>query len=331
MKKHGILIVVYLFLIAPSVLAQVNDDLVQERQRREQEKNRAREREIQKLARTPSVTANQRGEKSPAVTSLERDRERKRIERQKAIDEEKKRIAALRAPSFEDIAKYKEFLKQSKTGLFRLFPDFGCEAKNVVRADGDCADAVPISSAYSFRQRDYVNYDFLDIRLKDGNLITDGFLSQEIIVSLGDVPLENLSLASYGMKFLSDFKPEQKIQEAKKQFKQIAETITLDGHHYGKSVKADLNKTYAVRIIAYRNDDKKIARLSPDTLSIEEKKFWDLEDDTRIDLIIAFRIVRQDEDGNATILWKELNRRPAPRISFQKDEKLSDINTEKSF
>ena len=248
--------------------------------------------------------------------------------------EQKEKILALRAPYPEDLAKYKEFLKQPKTGLFRLFPDFGCESKNLVRVNNDCANAVSFSSAYSFRQKDYVgsigerNYDdanFLDIRLKDGNLIADGFLSQEILVSLGDVPLEGVSPASRGIKFLADFKPETTIQAAKKQFKQIASVVETNGLRYGKTARADSNTTYAARIIAYRNGGKKIDAFSPPRLTEDERRFWNLQKDKRMDLTIAFRIVRKDADGNATILWKELARQDAPKLIFTKNEELTDI------
>ena len=264
---------------------------------------------------------------SNEVDEIRRDT-KKSAEAKKSIEarrEQAKRINALRAPNPIDLEKYEEFLMQPNTGLFRLFPDLDCETKNVVRVDGDCENAVLFSSAYSFRQKDYVGTDFLDVRLKDGNLIADGFLSQEILLWLGDVSLENVSLKSSGIKFLSEFKPEPKIQEAKKQFRKIAKTIESEGHKYGKSAKIYVNNTYAARIVAYRNDDKKIASLSYDKMSVNEKKFWDLKEDKRVDLTIAFRVVRQDENGSITILWKELNRQKAPKITFAKTDKLTDI------
>lgn len=285
--------------------------------RRNQEKERIAREMLTHLGKRDAFEESRKERK--AINQRARNEESRR-----EIREEKKRIALLRDPSPEDFTKYKEFLKQPKTGLFRLFPDLGCDSKNLVRVDGDCANAVTSSWAYSFRRKDYIP-DFLDITLKDGNLIADGFLSQEILVSLGNMPLENVSLTSKGMKFLVEFKPETRIKDASRQFKEIAKTIDSVGFRYGKNLRADLNTTYGARIVAYRNDDKKIARISYYSMSADERKFLGLEDDKRVDLTIAFRIVRKDADENITILWKELAQQNAPKIVFAKNEKLSDI------
>jgi hypothetical protein len=311
---------IYVLCAAVTVFGQYNPnpDQQQKAERRKQQRDL-------ESNRGTFDAANRRNE--DAVDSVRRQsriREESDSARN-AIREEKKRIDALRAPDAEDSAKYKKFLKQSKTGLFRLFPDLGCEEKNLVRVDGDCATAVLSSSAYSFRRKNYVTNDFLDLRFKDGNLIADGFLSQEILVSLGDVALENVSSVTNGIQFLSDFNPEPKTEDAKRQYREITQTIESGGCRYGKTAKAAIATTYAVRIVAYRNDNERSARFSSFAMSADEKKFWDLEDDKRVDLIIAFRIVRQDETGSLTILWKELSRREAPQIVFAKKERLSDL------
>jgi len=149
--------------------------------------------------------------------------------------EQRAAIKKILTPNSEDTEKYKNFLRQSNTGLFRLFPDFGCESNGVLRVDGDCANLVPGSWFYSFRQKDYSKDTFYDIRMKDGNLITDGFLSQGILAALGDVPLENVSLADGGLKFLVDFKPKINSQEVKEQFLQIATGMQSDGYKYSKA------------------------------------------------------------------------------------------------
>jgi hypothetical protein len=320
MYKYLLVASIYALLAPLMIFGQYapNPDQQQKAERRKQQRD---------LESNRGIFNSTNKQNEDAVNSA-RQKNRTRVANSKAsneIREDKKRIAALRVPDAEDSAKYKEFLKQSKTGLFRLFPDLGCQGKNVVRVDGDCLNVVLSSSAFSFRQKNYVESNFWDIRFKDGNLFADGFLSQEIILSLGDVPLENISLASDGIRFLSEFKPEPKMRDAKRQFNEISQIINADGYKYGKSAKAQLNTTYALRIVAFRNDDKKTGRLSSYTMSADEKQFWDLKDDKRIDLIIAFRIVRQDKNDNITILWKELDRQTAPSIVFTKDEKLSDI------
>ena len=223
---------------------------------------------------------------------------------------ELKKIKALLEPNPEDLAKYKDFLEQPKTGMFRLFPDFECEIKNVIRADGDCENFIPGGWVYSFRLKTR-NAGFLsDIRFSGEDLITDGFLAQGILVPLGDIGLETISLNSEGMKFLNDYKPAVQSREAKKQFTQIANVFAFDGFRYAKRVRAIANINYAMRVIAYRNDN--VGGL--------------IDFDKRMDLTVVFRIVRKDENGGITILWKELKRQDAPKLIFQKGEKLVDIN-----
>jgi hypothetical protein len=239
--------------------------------------------------------------------------------------EERARIRAIIAPNAEDTAKYQNFLKQKNTGLFRLFPDFDCESKNEIRADGDCANLVPGSWAYSFRRKNYSDADFLDIQFKDGNFISKGLLSQGILVRLGDVSLESVSPTSAGVKFLLDFMPENQIGEAKKQFTQITRGIEApDGYKYTNSLKADENTTYALRIVAYRS--KISNRGLSEKITADDLKFINLNyADKRRDLTVAFRVVRRDEDGSVTILWKEINRKDSPQIIFGKKDKFLDI------
>ena len=108
--------------------------------------------------------------------------------------EERERIKIIILPDSADLNKYKDFLQQSKTGIFRLLPDFDCETKYLIHTDGNCANFVPGTWAYSFRRKSYSDADFHDIRFKDNSLSSNGLLNQSILVSLGDVPMENVSL-----------------------------------------------------------------------------------------------------------------------------------------
>ncbi|MDQ6789014.1 MAG: hypothetical protein M3033_19600 [Acidobacteriota bacterium] len=287
------------------------------RQRRQEELDRQRqERDLNDRRQALDTLAN-----SPRVPYIRHSSETKPLTK-----EERAKIKAILAPDAEDTRKYKDFLRQKNTGLFRLFPDLDCEVeKNVIRADGNCADLIPGSWNYSFRRKNYSTLDFLDVQFKDGNLISKGFISQGILVRLGDVALENILPADSGVKFLLDFKPEARIREAKKQFLQISRGIEAGGYKYTNSLKAETNVTYALRVIAYRNEQKTFSRLTPDNVNLDDLKFLSLEGDKRIDLTVVFRIVRQDENGSLTILWKELNRQESPKLVFAKNEKLSDI------
>lgn len=233
-------------------------------------------------------------------------------------------IKTLMEPKNEDYEKYKTFLQQPNTGLFRLFPEKNCGVKDVVNVAQNCDKFISASDSYSFRLMEHVNI-ISDIRLSGEDLITDGFLSQGIIVPLDDSPLENVSLSSNGMRYLNAFKPEKESREAKKQFAQIANVVESDSYRYAKRVRAVENTNYAMRIVAYRSNNT-IRKSATESVSLLKTAFLDLNDlDKRLDLALVLRIVRKDSDGSITILWKELKRQDAPKLIFQKDERLSDI------
>lgn len=220
--------------------------------------------------------------------------------------EQKRRLQ----PNPQDLAKYAPFLEQPRTGIFRLMPDIGCtENVNVIRADAVCLNYVPESSYYSFREKEHTIEMLADIRLRNGYLISDGILSQGILVQLGDVELEKLSPAAEGVEFLSDFAPQTQGAEAQKQYLQMMRGVKVGKYEYKKAHPSIENTTYALRVVAYRGN---VFR------SFRGYRFDILDGDKRIDLTLAFRVVRKDADGSITLLWKEIERRDAPRLQFPK-------------
>ena len=92
--------------------------------------------------------------------------ELKRKSKKTLTKAERKRLKEVTRVHKEDLVKYKSFLKQSKTGIFRILPDFGCETKQLIKIDGDCSNFVPGRWAYSFRRKAYGGEDFHDIIFK---------------------------------------------------------------------------------------------------------------------------------------------------------------------
>lgn len=216
-------------------------------------------------------------------------------------------------PDATDAAKYRAFLGNPNTGLVKIFSDTGCENNaNIVRADADCLSSIPNSAFYSFREKEHTNEYLSDVSVKNGFFVADGILSQGILVALGDVSLENLSLKSEGLKFLLEFAPDANSEEALKQTMQITRGARSGGFLYKKTLPIEENTTYAMRVVAYRG------------------KFWRtfngilynvLRGDARADLTLGFRVVRKSDDGSVTLLWKELQRKEAPKIIFPKRNK----------
>lgn len=222
-------------------------------------------------------------------------------------------------PNTSDWTEHAAFLQNPETGLFKIFPDLGCEDNaNVLRADEVCLNQIPMSAFYSFREKEHTT-DFLsDIRLKNDYLISDGLLTQGIFVELGDLPLETVSMNTGGIRVLSEFKPEEHSEEILKQTIQLMKGVKTGGFLYRKSVPARENTTYALRVIAYRASLFRLIRGFP---------FNVLEGDDRVDIIVAFRLLKKDAaDSHLTILWKELTRQKAPKAIFPKKIKRKLLN-----
>ncbi len=231
------------------------------------------------------------------------------ILRAKPNKEQKRRLL----PNPQDLTKYARFLEQPRTGIFRLMPDLGCaENVNVIRADAVCLNYVPESSYYSFREKEHTIEMLADIRLKNGFLISDGILSQGILVHLGEVELDKIAAQSEGLEFLAGFAPDSQGIEAQKQYLQMMRGVKIGMYEYKKAHPLIENATYALRVVAYRGN---IIR------SFRGFRFDILGGDKRIDLTLAFRVIRKEADGSVTLLWKEIERREAPRLVFPKRRK----------
>jgi hypothetical protein len=263
---------------------------------------------------------NQRREALELLKQMNRNPQNKKSKK-KPTKEEIKRFKSATSPSEEDLTKYKDFLRQSKTGIFRLLPDFDCESKNSIEVSGDCANFVSGTWIYSFRQENYYGDGLQDIIYKRDTLMTSGLLNQGVLVSLGDLPLEDVSLTSNGIKYLAEFEPAENREDAYEQFEQLTKGIVENDFRYSNHEKVKENTTYALRVVAYRFSDKFIMR----ERTADNILFFGLENDKRKDLLLAFRIVKKSDDGAITILWKELQDQKSPKLVFKEDKILQDI------
>ena len=129
-------------------------------------------------------------------------------------------------PDDSETSRHEKFLKQPDTGLIKLFSDIGCEEnENLVNVNENCLSWIPMSGFYSFREKDYTRSFLSDIRLKNDMLIAGGLLTQGILVSLGDVALENVQLTSDGLNFLNEYQPESKLSAVLKQTNQLIKGV----------------------------------------------------------------------------------------------------------
>jgi hypothetical protein len=160
-------------------------------------------------------------------------------------------------------------------------------------------------TAYSFRFESYRLPHLADLILSSNILKTDGILQQGLMVNLGNVPLEEVTLQTRGMKFLVDFMPGTNPENLLKLNSQLSKGIQADGFLYRLGFYVDDQVTFALRSIAYKG---KVMR------SAKGMVYNELSFDKRKDIVVAFRVVEKEPNGNITILWKILSQQDAPNL-----------------
>ena len=235
-----------------------------------------------------------------------------------------KRIEQLLRPNPDDLHRYREFLSLDKTGIFKLFPQSICDEARIVRVDGECANSVPGGSRYSFRAASKTP----DIHYVNDRLWVKGFFALHLIANIGDVPMASLVPGDQFVKPLSDFIPSTDYSEARSQSDDIENGLALGGRSYTDNAEIRIDTTYLLRIIAYKNGNNLQRRLSKAAMTVDDpvRGFETLLTDNRVDMVVAFRVIRRDEHDNLTVLWREVSRKKAPVITFPDEHGMADIN-----
>ena len=235
-----------------------------------------------------------------------------------------KRIEQLLTPHPDDMQRYKAFLSLDRTGIFKLFPQSICDEARILRVDGECANSVPGGSRYSFRAGSKTP----DIHYVNDRLWTKGFFALHLVANIGDVSIESLAPGDKFIKPLSDFVPGTDYDQARSQSDDIENGLALSGTTFTDNAEIRTDSTYLLRIVAYKNGNNLQRRLAKAAIALDDpiRNFEILLTDNRLDLIIAFRVIRRDDHNNLTILWREISRKKPPVITFPEDHGLADIN-----
>ena len=241
----------------------------------------------------------------------------------KLSDEARQRILKLRKVDPADIEKYKALLKQEDSGIFKIFPNLGCQSKTVVRIDGDCAEYVPLSNSFAFRNNSYSDEVYHDIHYQNQRIVSNSFFSQGVFAIVGDEPIEAIDLTHPAVKYLVSIPADTDFKSAKEHARAFTTGVDANGYKFTDNFTPQENATYAMRMIAYRlgNSLKPIT----DETTMIEKMFHSLAFDKRDDVVVLFRILKRDENSGLTIVWKELSRTDAAKIKFAKNEPLKDF------
>jgi len=192
-----------------------------------------------------------------------------------SLTKEEKRLLAVPR---EDRDTYADFLRQKRTGLIRLLPRESFDRKLTLRGGG---------AYYSFVHREHQYGYGSDIELQGGHFSV-GFAGADFgfLVDLGDTPLESVSAETDAVRSVADFETPSAEREAREIQQQLARGM---GRHaatspYRSRLPAVVGHTYVVRSVNYN----------------------------RSDVLVAFRVLRQDENGSLLLLWKTLKEYTPP-------------------
>ena len=191
------------------------------------------------------------------------------------------------APSEEDQATYAEFLREPHTGLIRLLPREKFESE-VYKNNKKAITMRGGGAYYSFTLLTH-EYGFgSDIGLEQGWL-SAGFAGANygMLASLGDTPLENVSLETTVAQVLAEHVPPSEEPKARIEQRRWSNGEKVGDTSIARRLQITANTTYVVRSIDYDTSD----------------------------VLVAFRVVRLDTDGSAVILWKLLKNYPKPHLA----------------
>ncbi len=224
------------------------------------------------------------------------------------------------APESSLVQRYASLLRAERTGIIRLAPDRGCVYNDrVVSVAEDCLKySFPgAGNSFSFRTEGYRLRHLADITFVDDKLRMTGIFMHGIAVDLGDIPIESASLATEGIHFLTDFEPSTTPNDVAVIDGNLTRGVKVGNFVYSKAVDPIVNRTYAIRAVAYRG---KVVR------SAGGIRYNELDYDKRRDVTVVFRVLDINSDG-ITLVWRKLADTEPPRIKMPKaDEKKVDDN-----
>lgn len=185
------------------------------------------------------------------------------------------------APSAKDQRKNAALLSQPDTGLIRLLPRETFQDKLTINGGG---------AYYSFARltHDYGFGSDIELQLREFSV---GFAGADFgfMTRLGKKSLDGVILDDPAAQFLTSFVPPTIEAEARQQYQRSGFGFEVNGFAYKSRQPVKTKNTYLLRSISYG----------------------------RSDLLVAFRLMREDDDGSVIILWKMLKRFPVPELARQ--------------
>jgi hypothetical protein len=207
----------------------------------------------------------------------------------KEIEAKRAELAKLETKYIEispaDRETFAEFLSQSDTGLIRLMPrekfDSYANQKSGLTLRGG-------GSYYSFTRR-VQDYGFAtELGLEQGYLKV-GFYgaSYGMLTKLDGVRLEDVSSELPAVSFLAKYTAVANEPDARVEQRRFGTGTVIDDISYKERVRAEVGATYLLRSINF----------------------------DEADVLVAFKVVRQDQDGSLIIPWRLLQKYSVPKLA----------------
>jgi hypothetical protein len=132
------------------------------------------------------------------------------------------------------------------------------------------------------------------IRLDSGYL-TVGFAGYDygMLLKLGDVPLQNVSLDTQAAAFVASYAPPITDHEIRNEQRRFGMGVTIQAVELKNRLPVEANTTYLLRSIIF----------------------------DRTDVLVAVRVIRKDSDGSVVVLWKRLMKYSTPTVA-----RISNLN-----
>ena len=203
----------------------------------------------------------------------------------------------------EDRLKYASFLSQSGTGLVRLQPRWAITNIGPSPTSGPRDFSINGGGAYFsfyYRTHEYGRGSDLELnrRVLSPGLKSDdhdpgadvptegtfsvGFAGADygMLTNLGDLPIESINLDHASLAFLLKYRPPRPEPQARCESRRFRTGVEADGHVYKSRLPIKTGDTYLLRSIVY----------------------------DKYDVLVAFQVARQEDDGSVTIAWKLLKK-----------------------
>jgi hypothetical protein len=198
------------------------------------------------------------------------------------------RLEKMLKPTRAERAGYAQTLKQPHTGLVKLLPQTARVVSfDKLRREKASPSMFPGGGAYySFTRLDHSSFG-ADLTLKGGSFeVAFGPDVLGALTTLGDVPIDSLTAESSGVSVLAKYTRPVDWTKARNEQERFKGGVNRDGYAFQTQVPVHENTTYALRSIAYG----------------------------RSDLLVAVRVVKQNDDGSVLLLWKRLDKFSAPKL-----------------